>query len=42
MDSYISKYQFKSIGNNLLKGIIVNAYGIYSEDIADEMLEKLK
>lgn len=25
-----------------LKGILVNSYGIYSEDITDEMLEKLK
>lgn len=25
-----------------LKGVLVNAYGIYSEDIADEMLSKLK
>lgn len=25
-----------------LKGILVNGYGIYSEDMADEMVEKLK
>lgn len=25
-----------------LKGILVNGYGIYSEDITDEMLDKLK
>lgn len=25
-----------------LKGVLVNAYGIYSEDITDEMLQKLK
>lgn len=25
-----------------LKGVLVNAYGIYSEDITDEMLNKLK
>ncbi|MHC8949333.1 phosphoribosylpyrophosphate synthetase [Sphingobacterium hungaricum] len=25
-----------------LKGVLVNAYGIYSEDITNEMLEKLK
>ncbi|MGG8495617.1 phosphoribosylpyrophosphate synthetase [Tenacibaculum sp. TC6] len=25
-----------------LKGIMVNSYGIYSEEIADEMLDKLK
>lgn len=24
-----------------LKGILINGYGIYTEDIADEMLEKL-
>ncbi len=25
-----------------LKGILVNGYGIYSEDMSDEMMEKLK
>ena len=25
-----------------LKGVLVNSYGIYSDDIADEMLAKLK
>ena len=25
-----------------LKGLLVNAYGVYSEEITDEMLEKLK
>ncbi|RSC93479.1 phosphoribosylpyrophosphate synthetase [Tenacibaculum singaporense] len=25
-----------------LKGVLVNSYGIYSEDITDEMLDKLK
>ena len=25
-----------------IKGTIINSYGIYSDDIADEMLEKLK
>jgi hypothetical protein len=25
-----------------LKGVMVNAYGVYSDDIADEMLDKLK
>jgi len=25
-----------------LKGVLVNSYGIYSEDITDEMLNKLK
>ena len=32
----ISSHKYK------LKGILVNSYGIYSEDMADEMVEKLK
>ena len=31
---YSSKYK--------LKGLLINAYGIYSEDITNEMLDKLK
>ncbi|MBE8712301.1 phosphoribosylpyrophosphate synthetase [Sphingobacterium hungaricum] len=31
-----------SSGKYDLKGVLVNAYGIYSEDITNEMLEKLK
>jgi len=31
-----------SSDNKKLKGLLVNAYGIYSEPVTDEMLEKLE
>ena len=31
-----------SSGKNAMKGVLVNGYGIYSDPIADELLEKLE